>query len=172
MDALPYRADFLRSLGLGLLFSLTACVATTDITKAPFRATTHLSEATTDGAAVLIRGTTQATKDLTRPVKELIARMAPGADAQVSERLKVISFAIMNHENLMIDIARGGGEGLESLAVLIGLPRDRHVEFCHTLQDRYPWLYDHNLTPFQSLDRLLSEYYDPRWTEALNQSGS
>ena len=157
------RGNILRFMGPGLLFGLTACAATTDITKAPFRATTHLSEATTDAAAVLTQGTTQATKDLTKPIKELIMHMAPGADAKVTRRLEVVVFAIVNHDNLRIDIARGGGDYLESFAHLIGLPAARHAAFFETVQSRYPWMYADTITPVQSLDRLLGEYYDPGW---------
>jgi len=153
----------LGCMGAGLLFGLTACVATTDITKAPFRATTHLSEATTDAAAVLTQGTTQATKDLTRPIKELVSQMAPGADARVTEKLQVVVFAIVNHENLRTDIARGGGEYLQAFAHLIGLPADRHADFFETAQSRYHWMYADAITPIQSLDRFLGEYYDPGW---------
>ena len=163
MKAQFTRVDLLTFIGQGLLLGLTACVATTDITKAPFRATTHLSEATTDAAAVLTQGTTQATKDLTKPIKELILHMAPGADAKVTRRLEVVVFAIVNHDNLRIDIARGGGDYLESLAHLIGLPASRHTDFFETLQGRYPWMYADPITAVQSLDRLLGEYYDPRW---------
>ena len=157
------HSRFLACLSSGLLVGLTACVATTDITKAPFRATTHLSEATTDAAAVLTQGTTQATKDLTKPIKELILHMAPGADAKVTRKLEVVVFAIVNHDNLRIDIARGGGEYLKSFAHLIGLPAARHAAFFETAQSRYPWMYADTITPVQSLDRLLGEYYDPRW---------
>jgi hypothetical protein len=163
------KTDFLRFIGPGLLVWLTACAATTDITKAPFRATTHLSEATTDAAGVLTNGTTQATKDLTRPIKELVSRMAPGGDAKVTEQLKVVVFAIVNHENLQTDIARGRGEYLESFASLIGLPADRHADFFQTAQSRYHWMYADTMTPFQSLDRFLGEYYDPRWQDVVNQ---
>jgi len=163
MNTPSNRADLLRVIGPGLLLGLTACVATTDITKAPFRATTHLSEATTDASAVLTQGTTQATKDLTKPFKELILHMAPGADAKVTRRLEVVAFAIVNHENLRIDIARGGGDYLESFAHLIGLPAARHADFFETAQSRYSWMYADTITPVQSLDRLLGEYYDPGW---------
>jgi hypothetical protein len=144
---------------------LTACVATVDVTKAPFRATTHLSEATTDAAAVLTHGTTQATKDLTRPIKELLLRMAPGADVEVGKDLKIVAFAIMNHGNVMSDIARGHGEYLTSFALLLGLPPDRHPDFFDQLQRRYSWLYAEPVTPFQALDRLLGEYYDRNWLQ-------
>jgi hypothetical protein len=148
-------------MGLGLLNGLTACMTVTDATKAPFRATTHLSEATTDAAAVLTKGTTQATKDLTRPIKELVARMAPGADATATEQLKVVVFAIVNHERLREDIARGGGEYLQAFASLIRLPADRQADFFETAQRQYQWMYADTMTPSQSLDRLLGEYYDP-----------
>lgn len=151
---------------------LTGCVAAADVTKAPFRATTHLSEATTDAAAVLTRGTTQATKDLTGPMKEMIARMAPGADANVPEKLKVVAFAIMNFENLMGDIARGQGEYLESMASLLGFTGDRRVKFFHGVHDRYQWLFAYTLTPLDSLDRFLATYYDAQWQDVLPSSPS
>jgi len=169
MPAVFHRNVFLQLFWIGVLLSLTGCAATLDVTKAPFKATTRLSEATTDAAAVLTRGTTDATKDLTAPMKQLIAHMAPGGDGQVSQKLKVVVFAIMNHENLMIDIARGGGERLEAFASLIGLPADRQSEFCRTVQGRYRWLYDDGVTPFQSLDRFLSEYYDPGWKDVITR---
>ena len=172
MAALLHRNAFLQLFWTVVLLSSTGCVATLDATKAPFKATTRLSEATTDAAAVLTRGTTDATKDLTAPMKQLIALMAPGGDAQVSQKLKVVVFSIMNHENLMIDIARGGGERLEAFAALIGLPADRQSEFFRTMQGRYQWFYNDSVTPFQSLDRLLTEYYDPTWADILNHARS
>jgi hypothetical protein len=161
----PDNHPVLVSLTPLLAFGLTACVATVDATKAPFRATTHLSEATTDAAAVLTHGTTQATKDLTRPIKELLLRMAPGADAGVRNGLKLVAFAIMNHDNVMSDIARGHGEYLSSFALLLGLPPDRHSGFFTELQSRYAWLYADPVTPFQALDRLLGDYYDRNWIQ-------
>ena len=149
------RGDLLRVMGVGLLFGLPACATTTDITKAPFRATTHLSEATTDAAAVLTQGTTQATKDLTRPIKELVSRMAPGADAKVTEKLAVVVFAIVNHENLRVDIARGGGEYLESFADLIGLPPTSD-ELASYLADESPAAYEN------VVDRLLASRFPLR----------
>jgi hypothetical protein len=161
------HSRFLTCLGSGLLLGLSACAASSDW-KAPFRATTHLSEATTDAAAVLTQGTTQATKDLTRPMKELVARMAPGADATATEKLNVVVFAIVNHENLRVDIAQGGGEHLRAFAHLIGLPTDRHAAFFEAAQGRYQWMYADAITPIQSLDRILGEYYDPGWQDVLN----
>ena len=174
MKTPSYRVHLLRfgGTGLGLAFGLTGCVATADVTKAPFRATTHLSEATTDAAAVLTRGTTQATKDLTGPMKEMIAHMAPGADANVTDKLKVVAFAIMNFENLMGDIARGQGEYLESVATLLGFTGDRRVEFFQTVHNRYQWLFAYTLSPLDSLDRFLGTYYDPAWEDILPSTRS
>ncbi len=58
-------------------------------------------------------------------------------DGQVMAEHKATLFAEVNFEDLSQDMARGGGEHLASLAVLLAVPPEHHAEFFAMTQDRY-----------------------------------
>ncbi|HEY6085390.1 MAG TPA: DUF3015 family protein [Nitrospira sp.] len=67
------------------------------------------------------------------------------ADGMVEQKQKVNLFAGVAYENLRQDIAQGSGPYLTSLATLMNVPTDRHAEFGHFVQDRYPVLFTTDL---------------------------
>ena len=151
----------------GLFLLLTACFATSTRVQSPVDFTTELSEATTDAAAHLADASTQVTRDLLEPFKDLLAQMAPGGQARVPRTLKVVVYVLANHQRLQRDIARGGGERLAGFADLAGVPPDHQAEFFRTVQARYRRIYAPTDTAFQSVDRFLSEHYARNWREML-----
>lgn len=64
------------------------------------------------------------------------------ADGLVEDSQKANLFAAVVYENLQQDIARGNGEYLTSLGVLLNIPADRQDEFRTLSQRRYPVLFD------------------------------
>lgn len=53
---------------------------------------------------------------------------------------KANMFAAINFENLAQEMAQGGGEHLASMATLMGIPAERHVEFFAMTQEKYTTL--------------------------------
>ena len=107
------------------LFALgtAGCDATRELVKAPFEATTALSN-----------GTTQATKELLEPLKEFTSSTTPGSmyndPLKAKRRFQV--FVAYTFNNVQRDIAQGQGEYLTSLATLAGIPRRTTPSiFCH-----------------------------------------
>ncbi|MGC3976590.1 MAG: DUF3015 family protein [Nitrospira sp.] len=128
----------------GLLFTLAGCMtdATVELTKAPFDATTDLTG-----------GTSGATKEFLDPSTEFTSSTTPGAltDGRLLRaKAKATVFATHTHENLRMDIARGQGEYLASLASLTGVSADRWTDLQTTLTQSYPSLFDRQLTAIQS----------------------
>jgi len=121
------------------------CDATKELVKAPFEATTALSN-----------GTTQATSELLEPLKEFISSTTPGAmynDPQKAKhRFRV--FVACSFNNVQRDIAQGEGEYVTSLATLAGIPQERRPQFFAMLQERYTTIYSTNTAPVESLHRL------------------
>lgn len=140
---------------------LTGCItdATTDMTKAPFDATTELTDATTDSITRLTDGTSQATTDLTEPTREFLSSTTPGAwfnaDGMLNSDHKKIAFVVVNFDNLQEDIARGSGEYLVSLSMLIGIPPDSRDSFLQSAQRQHGYIFDESQSRPESFRRLI-----------------
>jgi hypothetical protein len=114
---------------LGIAMMTSACVtnATTELTEAPFVATTDLTN-----------GTTAAVADITGAITDFTSSTTPGAagsqnPAWAKKRLQ--AFTKASYENLRFDISRGHGEYLVSLATLAGIPSVQFPEFQSTMQE-------------------------------------
>lgn len=123
-------------LGMVLLLTTYGCVtnATTEVTEAPFVATTDLTG-----------GTTAAAADITAAVTDFTSSTTPGAGgagnpARAKQRLQI--FAASSYDNLRSDISRGHGEYLVSLATLAGVPSMQFKEFQSSMQDSYSTMFD------------------------------
>ena len=64
------------------------------------------------------------------------------ADGLVEDSQKANLFTAVVFENLQQDIARGNGEYLTSLGILLNVPADRQDEFRTLSQSRYSALFD------------------------------
>lgn len=119
----------------GILLVTSGCIthATIELTKAPFDATTQLTN-----------GTTAASSEFTQPLKEFTSSTTPGAasmaPALARKRLEV--FTASSYDNLRSDISRGYGEYLVSLATLAGVPSVQFPEFQSLMQDSYGTMFD------------------------------
>lgn len=127
---------------LGLVGSL-GCDATRELVKAPFDATTAVSN-----------GTTQATGELTQPSKEFTSSTTPSSLFKNEQQLR--AFIANNFNNLQSDIAQGRGEYLTSLSTLAEIARDRHRQFFAELQHLYPRLYPQESSSSQSLEHVIT----------------
>src|SRR3954464_7907598 len=101
---------YVRMFFCGILLSLSGCMtdATIELTKAPFDATTALTDGTSKAIGEFIDQKTDFTSSTT-----------PGAlsgDLLLKARRKTEVFAASSYENLRSDFARGSGEYLVSLA--------------------------------------------------------
>ena len=140
---------------------LTGCItdATTDMTKAPFDATTELTDASTDSITRLTDGTSQATTDLTEPTREFLSSTTPGAwfnaDGMLNPDHKKIAFVVVNFDNLQEDIARGSGEYLVSLSMLMGVPSDSRDNFLQSAQRQHAYIFDESQSRPESFRRLI-----------------
>jgi len=126
-----------------MLIGSVGCDATRELVKAPFDATTAVSN-----------GTTQATGELIQPSKEFTSSTTPGSLFRNEQQLR--AFIAYNFNNLQRDIAQGRGEYLTSMVTLAEIPLDRHRQLFAVLQDRYQLLYPHESSPVQSLEQLLT----------------
>jgi len=72
------------------------------------------------------------------------------------------AFAALNYDNLIHDMAFGGGEYLSSLGTLLGVPEDQRAAFFQVAQSQYTiFAQSNNDTPVNllaGLDRSLSEH--------------
>jgi hypothetical protein len=142
----------MRSIIFPVGLFLAGCItdATTELTKAPFDATSDISG-----------GVSGATSEFTEPTKEITSSTTPGAwftqDGSVRSEHKLRAFTVYGFYNLKSDVARGQGEFLVSFAKLLEIPDDRHPEFFKYMQAQYPVLYAEQLTPSQSLHMILTE---------------
>lgn len=132
-----------------VLLSTTGCVtqATTELTEAPFVATTDLTN-----------GTTNAVADITGAVTDFTSSTTPGAsgpDNRIKARKKLELFAASSYENLRFDISRGSGEYLVSLATLAGVSSDRLTEFQFFMQNSYATMFDEMVPPKESTARII-----------------
>ena len=130
----------------------TGCVtdATTELTKAPFDATSDISG-----------GVSGATSEFTEPTKEITSSTTPGAlftaDGFVKAEQKARAFSVYSFYSLKSDMAQGRGEYLTSFATLLGVPEDQRVAFYQHMQERYAGMYADGMTPLQSLNRVIDE---------------
>ena len=115
-------------LGALMLFGCSTD-ATIELTKAPFDATTDLTN-----------GTSNAIGELLEPTKKFLSSTTPGSaaiDRFTRAREKTELFVGFSYEHLRADVARGSGEHLASLAVLAGIPAERRPQFQECLRDAY-----------------------------------
>jgi hypothetical protein len=130
----------------------TGCVtdATTELTKAPFDATSDISG-----------GVSGATSEFTEPTKEITSSTTPEAlfssDGFVIAEQKVRAFSVYSFYSLKTDLAQGRGEYLTSFATLLGVPEDQRIIFYQHMQERYARLYPDGMTPVESLHRVMDE---------------
>lgn len=82
------------------------------------------------------------------------------ADGVIEESQKARLFAAVVFENLEQDIARGNGEYLTSLAVLLKIPAGEQDEFKTRSQSRYPLLASDQRTAVRLLSTLTAERAD------------
>jgi hypothetical protein len=143
---------------VGLLFVTFGCItdATVELTKAPFDATTQLTN-----------GTTAALSEFTEPLSDFTSSTTPGAEsiapAQAKKRLQV--FTAHSYDNLRFDISRGHGEYLISLATLAGVPSVQFPEFQSLMQDSYSMMFDDALPPIDSARQIV----DMAWAAGYGQ---
>ena len=135
------------------LVGAAGCDATRELVKAPFEATTALSN-----------GTTQATNELLEPLKEFTSSTTPGSmyndPLKAKRRFQV--FIAYTFNNVQRDIAQGQGEYLTSLAPLAGTPEERRPQFFAMLQDRYGTIYSADTALIESLQRLTAAAWPER----------
>jgi hypothetical protein len=85
------------------------------------------------------------------------------ADGVIRDSQKARLFAAVAFENLEQDIARGNGEYLTSLAVLLKIPAGKQDEFRTLSQSKYPFLFASDRRTAESmLATLTSEREDHR----------
>ncbi len=131
----------------GMLVVLSGCDATVELTKAPFDATTHLTD-----------GTSNASSEFLEPTKEFSSSTTPGSDAGINRakaKRKLEVFALYTHDNLRTDISRGRGEYLTSLASMAGVPQDRRGWFDRHMQRSYAMLFDDAVAAKESTARIV-----------------
>jgi hypothetical protein len=138
----------------GMLLTLSGCIteATVELTKAPFDATSQLTN-----------GTSKALGEFLDPTTEFTSSTTPGAftgNQLMKARKKTEVFTASSYENLRTNFARGSGEYLVSLATLAGVPQDRHGEFQERMRDTYPTIFEDSLTPRESTARIV----DAAWS--------
>ncbi len=149
-----------QSCGLlwGILL-LSGCIteATVELTKAPFDATTALSD-----------GTSRAIGEVLEPTKKFLSSTTPGAvaiDRFTRAREKTELFVGYSYEHLRAEIARGSGEHVASLAVLAGIPSDRHAQFQENMRDTYSTMFNESLPPREAKLRLVNA----AWSEGFGK---
>lgn len=139
----------------------TGCItdATVDLTKAPFDASTELTDATTGAITKLTDGTSEATTDLTEPTREFLSSTTPGAwfhsDGTLNPEHKKIAFVVLNFDHLQEEIARGGGEYLVSLSMLVGVPPNSRERFMKSAQSHYGYIFEEEQARPEALRRLI-----------------
>ena len=134
---------------IGILLTSYGCItnATTELSEAPFVATTDLTN-----------GTTAAAADITKAVTDFTSSTTPGAGGgqnpvRAKKRLKV--FTGKSYDNLRSDISRGHGEYLVSLATLAGVPSAQFPEFQSRMQDSYSTMFDEVIPAAESTRQIV-----------------
>jgi len=135
---------------------LSACMTapTTDVTSAPLRALSDLTD-----------GTSQASTDLTQPTIDFTSSTTPNSwfssDGTLKAEHKIRAFTVFAFQNLKHDIAQGSGEYLASFATLVGVPTQQHAEFFRFAQGQYGFLYAEDIRPAESVNRLIKTLSGP-----------
>ena len=127
----------------------SGCVtnATTELTEAPFVATTDVTNGTTAGVA-----------DITAAVTDFTSSSTPGAGGNQHPALakqRLHNFTKASYENLRTDISRGYGEYLISLATLAGIPSAQFPEFQSWMQDSYGTMFDEMMLSGESTRQIV-----------------
>jgi len=142
---------------LGILM-MSGCItnATVELTKAPFNATTALTN-----------GTTEAVNDILDPLTKFTSSTTPGefVDHLIRARQKTEVFASYSYENLRADMARGSGEYLVSLATLAGIPFDRQPEFQGRMRNAYSTMFNETESFRESTERIV----EAAWSEGFGR---
>lgn len=131
----------------GILLFLCGCDATVELTKAPFDATSDLTD-----------GISNASSEFLQPSKELSSSTTPGSVADANRaraRRKAEVFALYTHDNLRTDISRGQGEYLASLASIAGVPGEQRGEFSVHMRDSYATFFDSEIAVKESTARIV-----------------
>ncbi|SLM47354.1 conserved protein of unknown function [Nitrospira japonica] len=131
----------------GLAAALSGCDATVELTKAPFDATSDLTD-----------GISNASSEFLEPTKEFSSSTTPGSVAGVNRakaKRKLEVFTLYTRDNLRTDISKGQGEYLSSLASIAGVPQDQRGEFGRHMQQSYATLFDETLAAKESTARLV-----------------
>ena len=76
-------------------------------------------------------------------------------DGQVKADHRVQAFMAFNFENIKQDMAKGQGEYLDSLSMLMEIPSDRRASFYAHAQSRYPFVVQHRSSPQETLVQLV-----------------
>ena len=133
---------------IGISVLLGGCItdATTELTKAPFDATTDLSD-----------GVSRAVSEFTQPTREVMSSTTPGAMSPADQRAKrkLEMFAVSSVENLRTDLSRGAGEYMVSLATLAGVPLHEQAAFDREMRERFTSYYDDPLPARESAARIV-----------------
>jgi hypothetical protein len=144
------------ALAFCLALGLPGCDTTRELVKAPFDATTAVSNGTTQGAS-----------ELTEPTKELTSSTTPesraGTDNLMRVKQRLHRFATSNFDNLQHEIATGRGEYLASLATLAQIPTENHPKLFSRLQEQYATFYAAGPSPADLTHRLV----DAVWLRPL-----
>jgi len=131
-----------------LTLGLSACDTTVELVKAPFDATTAVSN-----------GTTQAASEITEPTKEFTSSTTPesrvGSENLIRAKQRLHTFAAYNFNNLQHDIAQGRGEYLNSLLTLAHIPEANHPQTLRALQQRYVNIYPGDQSPAEATRSLV-----------------
>ncbi len=149
-----------RSYGLlvGLLM-LSGCMtdATVELTKAPFDATTALTN-----------GTSNAIGEILEPTKKFLSSTTPGAiaiDRLTRAREKTELFVAYSYEHLRAESAQGSGEHIASLAALAGIPSDRRHQFQENMRDAYSTMFNEALPTRDAKLRIVNA----AWSEGFGK---
>jgi hypothetical protein len=146
----------------GLMFGmlmLSGCIteATLELTKAPFDATTALTN-----------GTSRAVGEILEPTQKFLSSTTPGAvaiDRFTRAREKTELFVGYSYEHLRGESAGGSGEHIASLAVLAGIPPDRRALFHENMRNAYSTMFDESLSPRDARIRLVNA----AWSEGFGR---
>jgi FAD/FMN-containing dehydrogenase len=150
----------LKSWGLlvGMLL-LSGCIteATVELTKAPFDATTALTN-----------GTSEAVGEVLEPTKKFLSSTTPGAvaiDRLTRAREKTELFVGYSYEHLRAESAQGSGEHVASLAVLAGIPSDRLPQFQEKMREAYSTMFNEDVPTREARLRLVNA----AWSEGFGK---
>jgi DUF3015 family protein len=143
---------------LGLLI-MSGCMtdATVELTMAPFKATTALTD-----------GTSEALDDILNPLTKFTSSTTPGGlagDQLIRARQKTEVSASYSYENLRADIARGSGEYLVSLATLAGIPPGQQTEFQGQMRNAYSTMFNESVSLRESTIRVV----EAAWSEGFGR---